>query len=203
MSAFEELVFRYERRIYAFVLQLCSNPADAAEITQDTFVKAFRNIVQFNPRHAFAGWLFTIARHQGIDHHRAALPVSDTAPADEPDLADPAALLASHEDRANLWSLARRVLPAAQFQAIWLTYAEGMQAKEVARVMNRTATHVKVMLFRARRTLRGALEDSGQDLIAREIPGKPAAFRGMKSWAFSAVPARPGTGSRLRPIPET
>jgi RNA polymerase sigma-70 factor, ECF subfamily len=212
LPAFEELVFRYERRIYGFTLQLCSNAADAAEITQETFVKAFRNIAQFDPRHAFPGWLFTIARHNCIDHHRAAPPLSEAAAPEGTDNVDPAEVLASQEDRDNLWSLARRVLPSAQFQALWLTYAADMKAREVSRVMNRTITHIKVMLFRARRTLRRGLEESQLDsplveraatgsLSASKEAGGAAARRVMKPWAFPAGPAHAVAASKLGPIP--
>ena len=43
MEAFEELVLRYERRIFAFISQSCRNGMDAAEITQETFVKAYQS----------------------------------------------------------------------------------------------------------------------------------------------------------------
>jgi RNA polymerase sigma-70 factor, ECF subfamily len=160
LAAFEELLQRYERRIYAFVLQACRNSADAAEVTQETFVKAFRHIGLYNPRYAFRTWLFTIARRKCIDHHRAAPPPSDSAVPDRADGSDPAEVLAAQEDKDSLWALARRVLPPAQFQALWFSYAVEMKVEEIARVLGRTRTHVKVMLFRARRTLRRAIDES-------------------------------------------
>src|SRR4030095_939287 len=71
LSAFEELVYRYDARIYRFVRNSCRNESDAQEVTQDTFVSAFRNIGQFDLNRSFATWLFAIARHKGIDRHRA------------------------------------------------------------------------------------------------------------------------------------
>jgi RNA polymerase sigma-70 factor, ECF subfamily len=154
LAAFEELVYRYEGRIYAFVTQCCRNRADAQELTQDTFVRAFQAIAQFDPRRGFAPWLFTIARRKCIDHHRAAPPAVAEEPMPElPDLVDPSELLARREERENLWQLARRRLPEAQFQALWLRYAEDMSVAGIARVLGKTQTHVKVLLFRARNTL--------------------------------------------------
>jgi RNA polymerase sigma factor (sigma-70 family) len=72
LSAFEELVYRYEGRIYGFIANSCRNATDAREVTQDTFVRAFQAIGQFDGRRGFAPWLFTIARRKCIDHHRAA-----------------------------------------------------------------------------------------------------------------------------------
>jgi RNA polymerase sigma-70 factor, ECF subfamily len=162
LTAFEEIVYRYERRIYAFVSNSCRSSADAREVTQDTFVKAFQAIDQFDPRFAFASWLFTIARRKCIDLHRAAPPVPEP---DAPELApqpDPAESLARAEDRQALWTLASRLLPEAQFQALWLRYAEDMTVAEIARVLRKTRTHVKVLLFRARQALARKLRAAPQ-----------------------------------------
>ena len=173
LAAFEELVRRYERRVYAFITHCCRNRADAQELTQDTFVRAFQAIAQFDPRRGYATWLFTIARRKCIDHHRAAPPAPAEEPMPElPDLADPAELLAQREDRQNLWQIARRRLPEAQFQALWLRYAEDMSVAGIARVLRKTQTHVKVLLFRAREVLRHELKAT--PIVGRTIPGVTA-----------------------------
>jgi RNA polymerase sigma-70 factor, ECF subfamily len=160
LAAFEELVRRYENRIYSFIYQSCSHDADAREATQDTFVRAFEAIAQFDPRHPFVSWLFTIARRKGIDCFRARIP-SDGQPApEELDPADPAELLARREDARDLWHRARAKLPDSQFQALWLRYAEDMDIAQIAGVLGKTQTHVKVLLFRARQTLADRLEAS-------------------------------------------
>ena len=168
LVAFEELVYRYEHRIYAFVMQYCHNEADAREVTQDSFVRAFQAIGKFVPRGGFGAWLFTIARRKCIDHYRAAVRTASDEPVpDIPDHDDPAVLLARQEDRQGLWALARRHLREPQFQALWLRYAEGMSVAGVAKVLRKTQTHVKVLLFRARETLR-------RELIAAQAPDAPA-----------------------------
>ena len=153
LVAFEELVFRYESRIYRFVANSCGIETDVREVTQDTFVRAFQAIAQFDSQRGFAPWLFTIARRKCIDRHRAARPAADELLPDLPDHDDPAELMARQEERQNLWQLAGRLLPEAQFQAIWLRYAEDMNMAEIAQVLRKTQTHVKVLLFRARQTL--------------------------------------------------
>ena len=167
MAAFEALVYRYEHRIYAFVMQYCHNDADARELTQDTFVRAFQAIGRFVPRGGFGAWLFTIARRKCIDHYRATARTASNEPVPEvPDHDDPSVLLSRQEDRQGLWALARRHLRDPQFQALWLRYAEGMSVAGVARVLRKTQTHVKVLLFRARETLR-------RELKAAQAPDAP------------------------------
>ena len=159
MAAFEELVSRHERRIYAFVAQSCRNGMDAAEITQETFVKAYQAIAQFNPKRMFAPWLFTIARRKCVDNFRATPATTDhNALPELSDAHDPAEILASHEERQQLWDFARRILPDSQFHALWLRYIEDLSVAEIARVLRRPQAYIKVLLFRARKTLASRLE---------------------------------------------
>ncbi|MDB6063815.1 MAG: hypothetical protein JWR26_23 [Pedosphaera sp.] len=153
MDSFEELVHRYENRVYAFVTQFCRNAVDAREITQDTFVKASQSIEQFDASRSFAPWLFTIARRKSIDRHRATRPASDDPIPELSDDNNPAELLARREDGQNLWRSARRHLGDSQFQALWLRYAEDMDVEQIAQVLRKTRVHVKVLLFRARQIL--------------------------------------------------
>lgn len=164
LEAFEQLVYRYEHRVYAFVFQFRHSRADACEVTQETFVRAFQAIAQFDPRHAFGPWLFTIARRKCIDHYRAAPAAAAAELSVEPeDPDDPASLLARREEYDELWRVARNRLPDVQFQALWLRYVEEMDVAQIARVLRKSRTHVKVLLFRARQSLGRQLEAARRD----------------------------------------
>jgi RNA polymerase sigma-70 factor (ECF subfamily) len=183
LIAFEQLVYRYENRIHAFVAQFCRNATDAREVTQDTFVKAFQNIGQFDTRRVFAAWLFTIARRKCIDRHRAAPPVEDAPIPDLPDDDDPSELTARREDGQNLWQLARRCLGDTQFQALWLFYAEDMDVIRIAQALGKTRVHIKVMLFRARQILGRELKSNpplSQSTPAADMSPTLAALAGRQ-----------------------
>jgi len=165
LAAFEELVRRYENRIYSFIFQSCGHDADAREVTQDTFVRAFAAIAQFDSRRPFAAWLFTIARRKGIDCFRARIPGGGQAAPEELDADDPAELLARREEAQDLWRRARAWLPDVQFQALWLRYAEDMDIARIAGVLGKTQTHVKVLLFRARHKLAAELTPARPPLV--------------------------------------
>lgn len=173
-SSFEELVHRYEARMFRFVANNCRNAGDAQEVTQDAFVAAFRNIGKFDPRRSFATWLFTIARRKCIDRQRAVRPAVADALPEETDANDPAELLAQREAERDLWRLARRILPQLQFDALWLKCAEDLSVAEVARVLHRTQTHVKVLLFRARLRLDAELNKQRATVVANR-PGTACA----------------------------
>jgi len=153
LTAFEELVRRFENRVHAFLLQCCRNSTDARELTQETFVRAFQALNQFDARQSFAPWLFTIARRKSIDHFRARRRFSEQSPIEETDSNDPAALLEQQDEAQHVWDTARSTLPPVQYQALWLYYVEEMNVAQVATALGKTQTHIKVMLLRARHVL--------------------------------------------------
>jgi RNA polymerase sigma-70 factor (ECF subfamily) len=162
LESFEELVLRYQGRIFRFVRNFCRSETDAREITQDAFVRAYQAIAQFDPRQSFAGWIFAIARHKCIDHFRAAKPISEAEPPEQHDENDPAVQLVRREDSENLWLVARRHLSEVQFQALWLKYVDDLEVADIARALSKTRTHIKVLLFRSRQILAAKLRNAPQ-----------------------------------------
>lgn len=188
LADFEELVRRYEVRLLRFLAQGCRNEADAADLTQDAFVAAFRNLASFDCSRCFATWLFTIARRKQIDYFRSKGRAEEsTAEPERVDEDDPASQLARREDHQNLWVRARAVLSELQYQALWLRYAEEMPVDQVAQVLRRTQTHVKVILFRSRSILAAGLGD----LVAENNTVTKTQVRG----------GEPSPGAATRSIP--
>jgi RNA polymerase sigma-70 factor (ECF subfamily) len=195
LEAFEELVGRYEGRIHSFVTQFCRNATDAREVTQDTFVKAFQSLEQFDSRRVFAAWLFTIARRKCIDRHRAAPRFADEPVPELLDDADPAELTARREDGQNLWRLARRRLGENQFQALWLHYAEDMDVARIAQVLGKSRVHIKVMLFRARQILGRELKNVSQPISP--APANEPPLPNFVRQPFTLPPAKPTKSKTL------
>lgn len=190
LAAFEQLVYRYEHRVHAFVNQLCRNATDARELTQDTFVKASQSIRYFDVRREFAPWLFTIARHKCVDRHRGTPPMSEAPLPETADEANPGELLAEQEDREQLWQLARRNLTETQFQALWFRYAEDMDVAQIAQALGKSRVHVKVLLFRARQIL-GRHLSPGQTLAQAIVKPRLSQCEGIHS-CTEAMPAAAG-----------
>lgn len=70
VAAFDDLVQRYRERIYGVVYNLTSNREDAADLTQDTFIKAFQSISRFKKTSSFFTWLYRIAINSTLSHLR-------------------------------------------------------------------------------------------------------------------------------------
>lgn len=151
-EAFGQLVERFGRRIFNYLCQLTGNAHDAEDLTQETFLKAWRSVGRCRSPEAFNAWLFTIARRTALNYLRARKPAAMDAAAEEIDPASPAQRLEQQEQQQGLWALARR-LGAAQHQALWLRYGEGLSIAETARLMRTSQVHVRVLLHRGRARL--------------------------------------------------
>ncbi len=71
-EAFGKLVDAYQNRVFGFVRRMVPNAEEAADVTQEVFVRAFQNIARFDGRSSVRTWLFRIAYHLCIDRARKA-----------------------------------------------------------------------------------------------------------------------------------
>jgi len=69
--AFDELMKRYERKIFGYLLRSVRNYEDAEELTLEVFFKAYRALSSWEPKAKFSTWLYTIASNLSIDYHRS------------------------------------------------------------------------------------------------------------------------------------
>jgi RNA polymerase sigma-70 factor, ECF subfamily len=176
MASFEQLLRRYQTPVLHF-LRRRGFAADAEDLTQESFVRAYEHLHQYNARWRFSTWIFTIARRIGINHARRSKIVNDAIAADvilsdEPKPLDTAI---ANEQRERLWDAAASVLSEEQHTALWLHYVEDMPTADIALVLRRSRPSVKVMLHRARQKLLPLLtemDDSDIDAASRRVRGK-------------------------------
>jgi RNA polymerase sigma-70 factor (ECF subfamily) len=160
-DSFEQLVLRHEQQIFNFILQFTRQRQDAEDLTQETFLKAYRSLPRYRPSLAFTPWLFTIARRTAASHFRSAKRFEEL-PDDGGQIQEtPANLLESLDEQNSIWRLARTLKPK-QFEVLWLRYHEGFSCAETAAVMRTNQVHVKVLLHRARANLSGMLAARGR-----------------------------------------
>ena len=70
VAAFDKLILKYRERVYGIVYNMTSNREDAADLTQDAFIKAFQSIHRFNGQSSFFTWLYRIAVNSTLSHLR-------------------------------------------------------------------------------------------------------------------------------------
>ncbi len=154
VEAFEQLVFRYQDRLYRFLLARSDNPADAEDALQETFVSAYKYLSSYRDKYAFSTWMFTIALRQlGRAQRKKRLERADLPQHVECQGPDPEQMGIKTERRESLWKTARVCLNESQFNALWLFYVEEMPVTEIARTLKRPVSWVKVNLMRSRKRL--------------------------------------------------
>ncbi len=154
---FSSLARDYYDPVYRFIRRQSPSAADAADITQETFLRAQKAFPKYNPHRAFAPWIHTLARRQLADFYRRRGPQDTFLENEFEDPADnPREQATSTEQAEQLWKLAAALKPKFH-QVLLLHYEEGFSVEEIARIMCLTQTHVKVLLFRARSALKSRL----------------------------------------------
>src|SRR5262245_16337942 len=173
--AFEELVRRYQSRVYRLACRLTGNEGDAKDVLQEAFLSAYRGLAGFRAAARFSTWLYRIATNAALMHRRARArrptePLEAYLPRFDGDgrhLAEPADLLAASRadellDRKLLAEKARAGLdrlPDIYRDAFVLRDLEEMPTADVAEVLGIDAAAVRQRVHRARLMLRGYLSD--------------------------------------------
>lgn len=131
--AFEELVQQYGVKVRRFVAKL-AGPAHADDLTQEVFLRVYRNIRAYRENGSFSAWIFTIANNLCIDHLRRCARV-ESIPEDLPTRVPGPA---DHAQLAEISSELRRAvnrLPLEQKQVFLLREEAGLPFREIARVV--------------------------------------------------------------------
>ena len=169
-EAFEALVDEFGPRILRYLRHWTGNEHDAEDLTQETFIKAYRALRQCSHAGAVGGWLFTIARRSALNFHRARRSRPSNCMELHPEMPEPERERAGTEAGDRVWEAARALAPE-HFEVLWLRYAEDLSVAEIGRAMRRSALNVRVRLHRARRLLRRRLEAGGRE-HSFQLPGE-------------------------------
>ena len=181
--AFERMYKRYVGDVYRYALAVMRNPADAEDVTQTTFLNAYRSYAEKGNRpEKPQNWLIAIAHNVCRQRFRqSARRPSEVA--FEDDIADTIA-----EDEAPTGDDIRRALGHLAFNqraALVMRELEGRSYAEIAEILELSPSAVETLLFRARRALREQLEGSltcgeAEFAISRQLDGRlPRAERGQ------------------------
>jgi RNA polymerase sigma-70 factor, ECF subfamily len=169
-ATFEELVREHKNRIYTYVCRLTNDSADAEDLTQEVFVRAYQSFSAFRREAAVDTWLYRIATNLVIDRFRRAKRAPQFVSADEGDDDDllgeiPAVSRESNPEftaqRAELQERVQRAiatLPPKLRAAVVLHDMEGLPYEAVAEALGCPVGTVKSRLFNARAVLKRKLQ---------------------------------------------
>jgi RNA polymerase sigma factor RpoE len=171
LAAYDELVQRYQERIYATVYHMTANHEDANDLAQDAFIKAFRALKSFKGDSSFFTWVYRIAVNKTINflkqrkkRTQMSLNDLDFNAEHDPDLV---ALISDKTPRRelNLTELQGRLNEAMQKLSethrlvVTLHDVQGLSHEEISKIMDCNTGTVRSRLFYARQQLQAHLSD--------------------------------------------
>ena len=168
-AAFDEIVRRYQGRVYAVAYRITTNREDALDVTQEALLKVYQKIESWQPTGGFLPWMLRLTSNQAIDHLRR-VKRKRHQELDESALNE--YVLENEESgeentAKSVWAkeIAERVdealvvLSPTQRAVFVMRHYEGLALNDIAESLNCTVGSVKVHLFRAMRKLQKALQD--------------------------------------------
>ena len=150
--AFEQLVTDNEKRIYNLCRRLAGNPEDAAELTQEAFLNAWRGLSGFQEGSTFSTWLYRLATNACMDflrREKRRRSLSLTVSLDD------------EEEAVQVELPDERYAPEEHRQVLILRELNGLSYQEIARVLDLEEGTVKSRIARARGALRKILLEEG------------------------------------------
>lgn len=150
------LVDRYQDEFARYAKYMTGSADEAADVIQESLVRAYRSLRRCGDRANFKGWLFRIVSNQCKTHlakrrRRRMEPLSDEA-IQVPSPADPEADAQGADVRRKVHDALQR-LPTDQREALVLKYVEGMSLPEMAQALSASISALKMRLLRGRREL--------------------------------------------------
>ncbi len=153
----DSLIEKYQHRLLRYLVHLTGRREMAEDLFQETWIRVLERGPQYNGRHEFSAWLFTIARNLFTDRLRRKQPASfsgldsgeDATPFDIPDPSSPSALeLTIRREQNEQISACMQHLAAEYREALVLRFQEGMSLAEIAEVTGAPIGTVKSRIYR-------------------------------------------------------
>lgn len=161
-DAFAHIVKTYSGRVFAQLLRMVRNREEAEDLTQETFVRAYRQLGRYDESHPFRNWLYTIAANVGLNAIRTQtrrnrlIQSEGVAAADRAEQSQSPKPLreAIQSEQHDRLGQAFESLTETSAVLVHLVYREEMTVREAADIVGMTEGAAKVALHRARKALR-------------------------------------------------
>lgn len=165
IDAFEEIMTRYEDKLTRYVIYLIRHQTTVEDVVQETFIKAYQNLHNFNPKYKFSSWIYRIAHNEAINAVRKLRFVSDKEIDDLPDVYDQkVGEIIDQKLRQKQVRLCLNQLSQKYREVVQLVYLENMKYEEVGQILQIPTSTVGVRLARAKNQLKKICEQKGVKL---------------------------------------
>lgn len=174
LDAFEELVKRYEGNVYTVAYRLMGNHADASDLAQDAFIRAYQSLQSFREDAGFATWLYRITSNICLDeirkhnrHKKLSLDEMILNPGGNPILAVTELSPEENLEKTEVKDLVQRYLNTLSREhrlILILREIQGLSYKEIAFCLDCSINTVKTRLLRARQALKVRIFETREPL---------------------------------------
>ena len=170
-SSFEELMKKYNRKIYTYIYHMVKEEEASIELTQDFFIKLYRVLHKYNFQYKFTTWAYRICYNLVIDYFRAN-PANISSLDDE--TVSPRQMVESNnyvkddvserlekdQLKAYTWQVVERI-PQKYRELVLLRYVQEMRYDEIAEITNLPVGTVRSRIFKAKKIIRKEVEKDG------------------------------------------
>src|SRR5437867_9548271 len=159
MTAFDELMLRYERQIYRVCYRFVENRDDARDLAQEVFIKAFEHLPTFRRESSLKTWLYRIAMNHCINHvkkhSQEFVEVTEYTGSIRPSVQ----AHMEHQEQREQFRRMIKHLPPKQKAILELRINEQLSYEEIARISGRTVSTIKASVFFALEKMRKLIKD--------------------------------------------
>jgi RNA polymerase sigma-70 factor (ECF subfamily) len=157
-NAFVYLVDNYKDMVFSLAYKMTKNREEAEEISQDSFIKAFKNLKNFKGESKFSTWLYRIAYHASLDAIKKNRNNNSTFEINDVTLNQIKAVEnilegIERKERAIIIDDCLQKLPEEERSIIWMFYFDELSLKEIIEVTGLSEANLKVKLHRSRKKL--------------------------------------------------
>ncbi len=167
-GAFSVLLGRYRNSLMSHVLNYVQIAADAEDICQRSFEKAFRDIGNYNPKYAFSTWLYTIAQNEAIDHLRKVRSSLNSVSLEAPGVMTISGVVTPEDKIMEDQAVSELItyiesLPATYREVAEMRFIKDFAYEDISSSLGIPLGTVKTRINRARKMLFNMLENKTED----------------------------------------
>jgi RNA polymerase sigma-70 factor (ECF subfamily) len=164
-NAFAYLVDKYKDMVFSLAYKITKNREEAEEVSQDTFIKGYKNLEKFKGDAKFSTWLYRIAYHACLDTIKKNKKHQNTFEINEitfNQIKSVDTILEGIEriERAKIMDNCLLKLPEEERSIIWMFYYDELSLREIIEITQKSEANIKVKLHRARKKLLTIVEEN-------------------------------------------
>ncbi|WP_298778396.1 sigma-70 family RNA polymerase sigma factor [uncultured Polaribacter sp.] len=164
-NAFAYLVDTYKDMVFSLAFKMTKKREEAEEVSQDTFIKAYKNLGKFKGDSKFSTWLYRIAYHASLDaikknkNHNNSFEINEIT-YNQIQSVDTILQGIERKERAKVMNDCLLKLPEEERSLIWMFYFDELSLREIIEVTSISEANLKVKLHRARKKLLAIVQEN-------------------------------------------